>query len=952
MPPTSSLGLSQDFFGDQSQYNTMFETPNPMQSQPSQPQQSRPYLALDIQQTFGLLQSQQPPSAQSSNLPSSVPTDPASISDSERIITPGMFSGYPNVQQTMNNFQSYGDASQPTWDLNQQPSFSSYQQQFQPSTEQYQQNAFQQQQQMQYFQQMTQSQPQQQQYQYDQNLISAQLAQQLQQVLVPHPHQGTISPSQLSQDTLKPISSSGRLFDIPCSSSSASSTDGGDWQNPSLNPRDTWSRSMQSAIPHRPASQNELSRQSSLARSSPVGNSTVSDTSHTMSVGNEYVQSESSQSIPSTRPTYHPDPSDLEGNLRQYLSTSNRLSFGERKIIVMSPKVGQKSYGNEKRFLCPPPQAVLIGAAWWTESPDGCPISPMLPPKVNVSIAGEQSVKDAAVNWLSIHGDSLDEKLNVQAIKASDLPFVGHVAGKNLHITDADGKRREVKALVTVKAPDLQHAGKNGWGHGKGTVDDVSVNEVVGTFESKEIKIISKPSKKKSNTKSNDLLITHGSTVALFNRIKSQTLSTRFLAAELDSTKILGSDGLPVSGARPPRRGDGSNDLAGFVPHQNTWESWIVWLVDPSRPEGPGRNAPLHPDWPVAPANALHTPHHAPPIRYNQTVVLQSLQTGICSPVMIVRRIESDSDAVGGDGTAGDSQTSVREGEWAGDYVSQLQKVAFERYRPDTMFVVQTDPRWGGSWLACDQDVIFERKVTNTRKWSPVPPAPTRASSKPSSVPSTPSSRFGVLPMTPHTNSVNLPSTPSSPVSASSSMDYFGAHSRKQSSSSLVMSPNSSGHIELPMSTDGGPVRRQRTGSNSRNGPLARPTNHKRRQSTEINSANSSYEHVQSAANSHNQQNVSPGDKAHQGRMFWTMSVGDMAVWTIVSTEQVSYTFYIPHSVATLPSDRRAPIAPFPTISRMLGPKQMTEMPATVQRLHSSGDLTFTPRTELPLVTV
>jgi hypothetical protein len=65
--------------------------------------------------------------------------------------------------------------------------------------------------------------------------------------------------------------------------------------------------------------------------------------------------------------------------LDQFVRANNRLAFGERTVIVMSSKVAQKSYGTEKRFLCPPPTAIMIGNSWWTdiirrgEEPRLCP---------------------------------------------------------------------------------------------------------------------------------------------------------------------------------------------------------------------------------------------------------------------------------------------------------------------------------------------------------------------------------------------------------------------------------------------------------------------------------------------------------------------------------------------------------------------------------------------------
>ncbi|WVQ82977.1 hypothetical protein IAT38_005115 [Cryptococcus sp. DSM 104549] len=632
---------------------------------------------------------------------------------------------------------------------------------------------------------------------------------------------------------------------------------------------------------------------------------------------------------PSTSPV-NPNPSEMDLMVRQYVQAPNRLALGERKIVVMSPKVGQKSYGTEKRFLCPHPQAALIGSAWWTQSLDSCPVSPLHPPKVNISLTGETPVKDASVSWTNLEGKSLDVKINTEVITAGDTPFIGNVAGKNLHISDNDAKRREVKALVTVKGAPFYFAGPNGWGIAKGTLEDITNDEVLGVFESKEIKIISKPSKKKSSAKSGELMIQHGSTVALFNRVKSQSTSTRYLSVVPDFTRMPGSDGRPVTGARPPTYGNKDSIFRGFTADSNIWESWIIWLVDPHLPQGKSNYPPPHPDWPNPPANIVPPSTVAPAIRYNSTVVLQSLQTGITSPVLVIRRIDTDADAIGMDGHSHESPHALPPGEAAGDLVSQLQKVAFEVYRSDTMDHLMRDPKHGGAWLGCVKEQVTEQFVKAERRWSAVPAPPTRGNggSKSNSVPNTPQQRFGVLPMTPHTSGVNLPSAPASPVSSNSSLDYFGSHSQR--SSGHAFSP-SSGEVSLP-STDGGPVRRQRTSSVSR-GPLSRPLHKKRQSQDGMSSGSASYADLSTLTQSADGNN----------RMCWTLPVGDVNVWSIISVEQVSYTFYVPPRPM---SEMPTPIAPFPTAHRLLPPNLSAEQ-GPAKYAHQ-----YTSTATVPLVTL
>ncbi|WVR06337.1 hypothetical protein IAU60_003368 [Kwoniella sp. DSM 27419] len=706
----------------------------------------------------------------------------------------------------------------------------------------------------------------------------------------PQQQQGTISPSALGQNqSLKPTKSfSDLLMGSRASSSSSSSAEGQhDWSG---NVLDDWTRPLGQALMH------ETQTANMIPYSAVAGPS---------------IRRSSSTAIPVAGP--------IDDTLRHFMNAPNRLAYGERKVIVMSPKVGQKSYGTEKRFLCPHPQAALVGESWWTKASDDCTVSPLLPPRVNISLTGELPVKDAVVSWTAVDGRNLDDKSNTQAIKKEDRAFLGNVAGKNLHISDNDGKRREVKALVTVKGPLKVYAGPNGWGHAKNTLTDISDDRVLGVFESKEIKIISKPSKKKSSAKAGEMVISHGSTVALFNRVKSQTTSTRYLSVVPDFTRMTGSDGLPVSGAKRPRVPNERSAFAGFTADAGTWESFVIWLVDPNRPGGLSMAPPPHPDWPSPPANIIAPGALASAIRYNSTVVLQSLQTGVISPVLIIRRIESDADAVGMDGHSVDSPSALPPGEFAGDLVSQLQKVAFELYRPDTMERLASDARYGGFWLACNQEAVNEQPITRERRWAAVH-TPQRGGSRPSSVPSTPQTRFGVLPMTPHTAPLGLPSTPTSPVSSASSMDYFSHHSRKSSTHSL-MSP-SMGEVLLPGSTDGGPVRRQRNGSIGR-GPLVRPLPKKR------GSSSGSLEYAM---------NNSPESQ----RVHWILDVGDTCIWSIVSTEQTTYTFFVPPQSA----DQTEPFAPFPTAHRML-PSNLSSEQGPPKYAHQ-----YTSLTPLPLVTL
>ncbi|KAK2889585.1 hypothetical protein Q8A67_014960 [Cirrhinus molitorella] len=129
-------------------------------------------------------------------------------------------------------------------------------------------------------------------------------------------------------------------------------------------------------------------------------------------------------------------------SVRQYLQFRP-----DQSVIILHAKVAQKSYGNEKRFFCPPPCVYLTGHGW---------------------------------------------KLRQEQLKDTD-------------------KRKHFRLLL-----HLFHSG----------------GQEIGTFNSRLIKVISKPSQKRQSMKNADLCISSGSKVSLFNRLRSQTVSTRYLAVE------------------------------------------------------------------------------------------------------------------------------------------------------------------------------------------------------------------------------------------------------------------------------------------------------------------------------------------------------------------------------------------------------------------------------------
>ncbi|KAH7911980.1 LAG1-DNAbind-domain-containing protein [Hygrophoropsis aurantiaca] len=562
--------------------------------------------------------------------------------------------------------------------------------------------------------------------------------------------------------------------------------------------------------------------------------------------------------------------------LDQYVRTPNRLAFGERTVIVMSSRVAQKSYGTEKRFLCPPPTAIMIGNSWWTDVVRRGEEPKLCPPRVTVCISGEPIPQEGSIEWTSASGKIFD---------VNDAPtgttYIGRCVGKQLFISDVDEKKKKVEALVKITAP----------------ASDDEPERVIGTFPSRPIKVISKPSKKRQSAKNLELCINHGSTISLFHRLRSQTVSTKYLCVSGSGSSFKGSDGAPLMGIDSRAR----SSTPSFIARTASWDPFVMYIVDVNKPSG-GIDSPPppppQPDYPSPPPNAISFTNNGSqiPIYYNQTVVLQCLVSGVVSPVLIIRKVDHQTTVVGGglqEGAKGVADHYCSPGEVCGDPVSQLHKIAFEVYDPAKGMPEPGTPGATGAFLSCMGEKVNTYRPIEGRQWN-IPPVNAGATSP-------------ILPGSP------VVSTPASMTGA----DYFGGQGSGTAASEPA-SPSSSNDF----SNDGGRVKKGKRSTSSAGGITKNPGPKGRRRPTSAGSASSG-------------RRGSSSDAGASSGALWQVDIGETSVWTIVGTDQVRYNFYVPPvlfdnqnapQTGSFPIPSK-PVTPFPGVVKYLPPDRAAEAP-------------------------
>ncbi|XP_021333036.2 recombining binding protein suppressor of hairless-like protein [Danio rerio] len=271
-------------------------------------------------------------------------------------------------------------------------------------------------------------------------------------------------------------------------------------------------------------------------------------------------------------------------SVRQYLQFRP-----DQSVTILHAKVAQKSYGNEKRFFCPPPCVYLSGHGWKVRQE-----------QLKASGLNESACRIFGYMGLDSSNDPRTDSFKLSFEEQTDKKMFA--CAKTLYISDTD-KRKHFRLLL--------HLFHNG-------------GQEIGTFNSRLIKVISKPSQKRQSMKNADLCISSGSKVSLFNRLRSQTVSTRYLAVE---------DGAFVASARQ-------------------WTAFTVNLVEETQA--------AHSEYTMCESY----------ICYGCVVQLVCTDSGVALPPMVIRKVNKQQACLDVD-----------------EPVSQLHKCAFQFRGSDHMYL-------------------------------------------------------------------------------------------------------------------------------------------------------------------------------------------------------------------------------------------------------------------------
>lgn len=161
-------------------------------------------------------------------------------------------------------------------------------------------------------------------------------------------------------------------------------------------------------------------------------------------------------------------------------------------VVCLHAAVAQKSYGSEKRFLCPPP-VVRIET----------PYAVLKTQQLSMCIVTENGERGP------------DQRSPLDNNMVANFKYL-HVAGT--------AKSKSFQLALEISEPNLSPPTDQ--------APDSHPDRVWASFDSAPVTIISKPSKKTAKTRNISSCILAGGPVSLFNRINSQTVRTKYMTVE------------------------------------------------------------------------------------------------------------------------------------------------------------------------------------------------------------------------------------------------------------------------------------------------------------------------------------------------------------------------------------------------------------------------------------
>ncbi|EPX72070.1 CBF1/Su(H)/LAG-1 family transcription factor Cbf12 [Schizosaccharomyces octosporus yFS286] len=305
--------------------------------------------------------------------------------------------------------------------------------------------------------------------------------------------------------------------------------------------------------------------------------------------------------IPPSLYSYH---TYIEERLRYVLQHHETLcSFN-----ICMPSVCQKSYGNERRYLCPPIVLYFLGVNWFNYESDEMVIMS------NIVKDAEDENLSKSILYYNTDGKEISfysekrasanheqcQKLN--PVWASTMLKTIYYTGTGEH--DKLGRSMQLQLQIDTKNKQLG-------------IDKVRLG------------VISKPSQKRALAKVSDMSICHGDCVSLFNRYRAQHNNALFLSTSKmcqvlsDKSTRMKTSGNFFPDIDTPTVAE--NEQGRLIMTSDTWEPFYILSVEELK-KGNGSVA----------ANTQRVV-----LSFDTLVILVSKITGVQSPPLVLKKREN-----------------------------------------------------------------------------------------------------------------------------------------------------------------------------------------------------------------------------------------------------------------------------------------------------------------------